>query len=282
MEDQLERSAVEYLLPPAFVPRLASQSYPEPTVAFPELTFFNGLGGFHQGGREYVIVLGADQWTPAPWSNIIANESEFGFQVTETGGGYTWSLNSRENRLTPWSNDTVSDPPGEIIYLRDEDTGTVWSTTPAPIREAEPYTIRHGQGYTVFEHTSHGISQELLLFVPLKGSVKISLLRLRNRTDRKRRLTITQFNELVLGFSRSSSAPYIITEIDPQTGRIFARNPFNNEFAGRVAYVATNENFSSETCDRKEFLGSNGSPAQPAALRRTQLAGRDGAGLDPC
>ncbi len=282
LEDQLERSALEEQLPPAFVPRLASQSYPEPTVALPELTFFNGLGGFHQGGREYVIVLGSDQWTPAPWSNIIANESEFGFQVSETGAGYTWSVNSRENRLTPWSNDAVSDPPGEIIYLRDEDSGSIWSTTPAPIREPEPYTIRHGQGYTVFEHTSHGISQELLVFAPLKGSVKISLLRLRNRTDRNRRLTITQYNELVLGFGRSNSAPYIITEIDPETGRIFARNPFNNEFAGRVAFVATNEKVSSATCDRKEFLGRNGSPARPAALGRTHLTGRDGAGLDSC
>ena len=282
LEDQLERNAVEEPVPPPFVARQPSQTYPEPTVALPDLTFFNGLGGFHQGGREYVVVLGADQWTPAPWANIIANESEFGFQVTETGAGYTWSVNSRENRLTPWSNDAVSDPPGEVIYLRDEDTGTVWSTTPAPIREAEPYTIRHGQGYSVFEHTSHGLSQELLVFAPLKGSVKISLLRLRNRTDRKRRLTITQYNELVLGFSRSNSAPYVITEIDPATGRIFARNPFNNEFAERVAFVATNESVSSATCDRKEFIGRNGSPARPAALRRTNLAGRDGAGLDPC
>lgn len=282
LEDQLERPTVEEPLPAAFVPRLPSQTYPEPTVALPELTFFNGLGGFHQGGREYVIVLGEDQWTPAPWANIIANESEFGFQVTETGAGYTWSVNSRENRLTPWSNDAVVDPPGEIIYLRDEDTGRVWSTTPAPIREAEPYTIRHGQGYTVFEHTSHGISQELLVFVPLTGSVKISLLRLRNRTERKRRLSVTLYNELVLGVSRTTSAPYVITEIDRELGRIFARNPFNNEFAGRVAFVATNERVSSATCDRKEFLGRNGTLSKPAALGRVGLAGRDGAGLDPC
>jgi cyclic beta-1,2-glucan synthetase len=282
LEDQLERGAIEDSLPPKFVPRLASQTYPEATVALPDLKFFNGLGGFGQGGREYVIALGADQWTPAPWANIIANESEFGFQVTETGAGYTWSVNSRENRLTPWSNDAISDPPGEIIYLRDEDSGTFWSTTPAPVREAEPYLIRHGQGYTVFEHTSHGITQELLVFAPLKGSVKISLLRLRNRSERKRRLTITNYNELVLGFSRSNSTPYVITEIDTANGRIFARNPFNNEFAERIAFVATNETVSSATCDRKEFLGRNGSPTRPAALRRTQLGGHDGAGLDPC
>jgi len=280
LEDQLERKPVEEELPRPFVPRLPSQIYPEPTVALPELVFFNGVGGFHQGGREYVIVLGAEQWTPAPWANIIANQNEFGFQVTETGGGYTWSANSRENRLTPWSNDAVSDPPGESIYLRDEDTGTVWSVTPLPIREAGTYTIRHGQGYTVFEHTSHGISQELLMFVPLDGPVKISLLRLRNRSDRKRRLSVTLYNELVLGFQRSASAPYVITEIVQSA--IFAHNPFNNEFADRVAFVATNEKVTSATCDRKEFLGRNGSPARPAALRRIKLADRDGAGLDPC
>ncbi|MGI8427666.1 MAG: GH36-type glycosyl hydrolase domain-containing protein [Actinomycetota bacterium] len=282
LEDQLERPQVEERLPEAFTPHLPSQTYPEPTVAPPELTFFNGLGGFHQGGREYVTLLGAEQWTPAPWSNIIANKSEFGFQVTETGAGYSWSVNSRENRLTPWSNDAVSDPPGEIVYLRDEDTGTVWSATPLPIRQTEPYIIRHGQGYSVFEHTSHGISQELLLFAPLEAPVKISLLRLRNRTDRKRKLTITLYNELVLGVQRTTSAPYVITEIDQPASTIFARNPFNNEFAGRVAFCATNERVSSATCDRKEFIGRNGTLDRPAALRRINLAGRDGAGLDPC
>ena len=240
-EDQIERPRVEEPLPAPFVPRLPSQTYPELTVPPPDLSFFNGLGGFHQGGREYVTLLGAEQWTPAPWSNVIGNSVEFGFQITETGGGCTWSLNSRENRLTPWSNDAVSDPPGEVVYLRDEDSGTVWSATPLPIREREPYIIRHGQGYSVFEHTSHGISQELLVFAPLDAPVKISLLRLRNRTGRKRRLSVTNYNELVLGVSRSSSAPYIITEIDQDASTIFAKNPFNNEFAERVAFVASSE-----------------------------------------
>ncbi len=282
LEDQLERPEVTETLPASFIPRLPSQTYPEPTVAPPELTFFNGLGGFHQGGREYVILLGAEQWTPAPWLNIVANKNDFGFQISETGAGFTWSVNSHENRLTPWSNDPVSDPPGEIVYLRDEDSGTVWSATPLPIRETEPYIIRHGQGYSVFEHTSHGISQELLLFVPLDSPVKISLLRLRNRSDRKRRLTVTLFNELVLGVQRHTSAPYVITEIDQAAKTIFASNPFNNEFAGHVAFTATNERVSSATCDRKEFIGRNGTLTRPAALRRLNLSGRDGAGLDPC
>jgi cyclic beta-1,2-glucan synthetase len=281
-EDQIERRRVSEPPPPPFVPRVPSQTYPELTVPPPDLSFFNGLGGFHQGGREYVTVLGTEQWTPAPWSNVIGNRVDFGFLITETGGGCTWSVNSRENRLTPWSNDVVSDPPGEVVYLRDEDSGTIWSATPLPIRERDPYIVRHGQGYSVFEHTSHGISQELLVFAPLDAPVKISLLRLRNRTARKRRITVTNYNELVLGVSRASSAPYIITEIDAHSSTIFAKNPFNTEFAERVAFAATNERMLSATCDRKEFIGRNSSLENPAALKRLGLAGRDGAGLDPC
>jgi len=281
-EEQIERPRVEEPLPPPFVPRLPSQTYPELIVPPPDLAFFNGLGGFHQGGREYVTLLGAEQWTPAPWSNVIGNAVDFGFQISETGGSCTWSLNSHENRLTPWSNDAISDPPGEAVYLRDEDSGTVWSVTPLPIREREPYIIRHGQGYSVFEHTSHGVSQELLVFAPLDAPVKISLLRLRNRTPRKRRFSVTNYNELVLGVARPSSAPYVITEIDQAASTIFAKNPFNNEFADRVAFASTSEQISSATCDRKEFLGRNSSVESPAALKRLSLAGRDGAGLDPC
>ncbi|HYE64262.1 MAG TPA: glucoamylase family protein [Pyrinomonadaceae bacterium] len=282
LEDQIVRRPVESEMPSPFIARWPSRIYPEPVVSTPELAFHNGLGGFGQGGREYVTVLGEGQWTPAPWLNVIANPQDFGFQVTETGAGYTWSVNSRENRLTSWSNDAVSDPPSEIIYLRDEDTGTMWTPTPLPVREATAYVIRHGQGYTVFEHTSHGISQELLMFVPVDAPVKISLLRLRNRTERRRRLSVTSYQELVLGVSREHSAPFLITEVDETTGAIFARNPYNNEFADRVAFVATSERERTLTCDRKEFVGRNGTLARPAALRRTHLSGHTGAGLDPC
>ncbi len=282
LEDQLTRRPVEEEMPPVFVPRTASQAYPEAIVEAPALSFFNGLGGFAHGGREYVSVLGEGQWSPAPWSNVIANTEDFGFLVTETGGGFTWSINSHENRLTTWSNDAVSDPPAEVIYIRDEESGDLWTPTPLPIREAQSYLVRHGQGYTVFEHASHGLSQELLVFAPLDAPVKVSLLRLRNRTDRRRKLTITSYNELTLGVSRESTASHIVTDLEESLGAIFARNSYNNEFAGRVAFVATSEQRFTMTCDRKEFIGRNGSLAKPAALTRAVLSGRDGAGLDPC
>ncbi|MEP6946098.1 MAG: glucoamylase family protein [Acidobacteriota bacterium] len=266
----------------AFVARTPQRSYPETANATPTLSFFNGLGGFSKVGNEYVTVLGEGQWTPAPWLNVIANDKAFGFQVSETGSGFTWSINSRENRLTPWSNDAVSDPPGEVIYLRDEESGSVWTPTPLPIRENEPYTIRHGHGYTIFEHLSHGIEQELKMFVPLDAPVKISILRLHNRTNVKRRLSVTNYNELVLGFDRSKTVPFVVTEADLENSSILAHNRYNNEFAGRIAFVASSPASNSLTCDRKEFLGRNGSLENPASLTRENLSGRSGAGLDPC
>ena len=275
-------SLADQLLPPDFVAMRPPRLYPQPVLSLPELTFINGLGGFHDDGREYMIMLGEGQWTPAPWTNVISNEHDFGFIVTESGGGYTWSANSRENRLTPWSNDAVSDPPGEIFYIRDEESGSIWTPTPLPIREVEPYVVCHGQGFTKFEHNSHGIAQELLQFVALNAPVKISVLRLRNVSDRSRRISVTNFNELVLGAHRELSAPYIVTKVNPSAGTVLAHNPSNNGFANRTAFVATRERVASMTCDRREFLGRNGSLDRPAALRRVGLGGWDGAGLDPC
>ena len=248
-----------------------------------ELEFFNGLGGFAEDGREYVTILGEGLRTPQPWINVIANPS-FGFLVSESGSGFTWSLNSHENQLTPWSNDPVTDPSGEVLYIRDDNSEEVWSPTALPIRDdPAPYVACHGQGYSRFHHGSHGILVELLQFVPPEDPIKISRLTLQNASGRSRRLSVTAYAEWVLGSSRSDSAPYIITEIDPETGALFARNAWGGEFGGRIAFVDLAGKQTSWTGDRTEFLGRNGTPERPQALEREgELSGKVGAGLDPC
>ncbi|GAB3368919.1 glucoamylase family protein [Azotobacter armeniacus] len=255
---------------------------PAPAALAEELEFFNGLGGFARDGREYVTVLEAGRTTPAPWINVIANPG-FGFQVSTEGSGYTWAENSRENQLTPWSNDPVSDPPGEALYVRDEMTGALWSATALPIRDDGTYIARHGHGYSRFEHQAHGIALELLHYVPLADPLRISRLTLRNLSGMPRRLSVTAYVEWVLGTLRGASGPFIATEIDEPTGALLARNPWSMTFPGRVAFADLGGRQTAWTADRTEFLGRNGGPTAPAALvGKHPLSGTTGAGLDPC
>jgi cyclic beta-1,2-glucan synthetase len=263
--------------------RAAASSEQRAVAPLPALEFFNGLGGFAAGGREYVTLLGQGQSTPAPWINVIANPA-FGFQVATEGGGFTWSVNSRENQLTPWSNDPVSDRPGEVFYLRDDDTGELWCPTALPIREDDtPYVARHGWGYSRFEHAGHGIAAELVQYVPLDDPIKISRLTLRNTSGRVRHLSVTAYVEWVLGASRSASAAFVTTEIDTATSAMFARNRWNTAFGSRVAFADLRGRQTDWTGDRREFIGRNGTLENPAALAdATPLSNTVGAGLDPC
>jgi len=255
---------------------------PEAPPVMPSLEFFNGFGGFADDGREYVTILRDGQCTPAPWINVIANP-EFGFQVSAEGAGYTWARNSRDHQLTPWSNDPSGDRAGEVIYLRDEDSGEIWGPTASPIRHPRAtYVARHGQGYSLFEHTERGIALELLQFVPLESPIKVSRLKIRNLSARTRQLSVTAYVEWVLGASRSASAPFISTEIDVVSGAMFARNLWSGS-GSPVAFVDLGGRQTSWTGDRREFLGRNGTLVWPAAMAGpVPLSQRVGAGLDPC
>jgi len=246
-----------------------------------DLRFFNGLGGFTPDGREYVITTTDRQVTPAPWVNVLANPY-FGTVISESGLAYTWSENAHEFRLTPWGNDPVSDASGEAFYLRDEETGHFWSPMPLPSRGALPYACRHGFGYSVFEHTEDGISSEVWVYVAQDVPIKFTVLKVRNVSGRSRRLSATGYLEWVLGDLRSKSAMHVITEVDLNSGALFARNPYNTEFSDRVAFFKVDAAIRTLSGDRTEFLGRNGTLRSPAAMSRLRLSGKVGAGLDPC
>jgi len=246
-----------------------------------ERIFNNGLGGFTPDGHEYVITLEPGQATPAPWVNVIASP-HIGTVVSESGGAYTWVENAHEFRLTSWHNDPLSDTSGEALYIRDDDTGAFWSPTPLPARGKSGYVCRHGFGYSVFEHLEAGISSELHTYVAMDAPVKFLVVKLRNQSNRPRSLSLTAFWELVMGEWRHANMMHIVTETDAASGALFARNAYGRECAGRVVFAHVSGRERSVSGNRTEFIGRNGTLANPAAMRRKRLSGKTGAGLDPC
>ncbi|MDD2851968.1 MAG: glycosyl transferase, partial [Desulfuromonadaceae bacterium] len=272
--EQLEKLVRKRALPETSAP-----------LPFMELHYFNSLGGFTPDGREYAIYLGPDVNTPSPWVNVMANPM-FGTLVSETGAGFTWFGNSQRNRLTGWSNDPVLDPVSEALYIRDEESGIYWSPTAAPIREDTAYRSRHGAGYSVFEHNSNGIGQELTVCVPVDQSggkpVKLQILKLTNASSRRRRLSVTYYVELTLGENRETSQTHVITNWDDEAEALLARNHYHPEYGERVTFVATTPRAASFGGDRSAFIGRNRSLANPEAMELIRLSQRVGAGLDPC
>jgi cyclic beta-1,2-glucan synthetase len=269
---------------PGFEPVAAHDDFvaTEPPLARPtDLQFDNGLGGFSADGSEYQIYLRPGETTPAPWINVIANP-DFGFLASEVGGGYSWALNSGENRLTTWRNDPVTDLPAEALYLRDEETAMVWSPMPQPAPAPAPYLVRHGAGYTLYEHNSYHLRQQVTLFAAIDAPVKIVKVRLTNAGDRPRRITVTYYAEWVLGVNREQSQQTIVPEYEESVQALLAHNAYNSEFGERVAFVAAGKELHGLTADRSEFLGRLGTMARPAALHRIGLASRIEAGVDPC
>jgi cyclic beta-1,2-glucan synthetase len=283
LAEQITRRGHVEVTVPRLRPTRTRRAEPMPSAALPrhDLVFFNGLGGFTPDGREYVITTVRGHVTPAPWVNVLANPN-FGTVISESGQAYTWSENAHEFRLTPWHNDPVSDASGEALYLRDEERGHFWSPTPLPSRGATPYISRHGFGYSVFEHTERGIRSELWVYVALDAPIKFMVLKVRNESGRSRKLSATGYVEWVLGDLRPKSVMHVVTEMDSKSGAVFARNPYNTEFAGRVAFFDVDETTRTISGDRTEFIGRNGTLRSPAAMTRLGLSGKVGAGLDPC
>ncbi len=277
LDVQLRRPLLPSVTPPKIRMKPAVPIESGPPAASDPLVFFNGFGGFTKDGREFHV----SARPPAPWSNVIANE-RFGFIATDSGLGVTWSENSYHNRLTPWSNDPIVDPPSEVVYLRDDKSGEFWTATPSPAAGAVEHVARFGQGYATYTHHHRGLDVALTAFVPESDPIKILRLTIRNGTPVARELSAFYYVDWCLSDTRSRSAANIVTSVDTACGALFARNAFRERFGGRVAFIDAVEGKRSLTGDRSSFIGRNGTLSDPLAMEFAHLPGRVGAALDPC
>jgi cyclic beta-1,2-glucan synthetase len=288
LRTQLDRPHLVDPLVPVFAPTMAengkTSDAPGVDAELPALTLSNGLGGFADEGRTYALALNGADETPMPWANVIANP-RFGTLITASGSAHTWSVNSRENRLTPFANDPTSDPTAEAMFVRDDDSGAFWSPAPGPVVRTAGggrIVVRHTAGLTRFTRSTHGIGHALDIFVDPDDPVKFSLLTLANDSGRVRTLSVFAYSEWVLGPPRDGQQDHVVTERDAATGAVFARNAYNQDWAQRVAFSYAGETPLSVTGDRRSFIGRNGTLSQPLAMRQAILSEQLGGALDPC
>ena len=281
LEEQVNKRGKIKTLMPQFTPQKFYSSVSTSVQPRNDLVFFNDFGGFTKDGREYVITTDNKKSTPLPWVNVIANPN-FGTVISESGQAYTWMENAHEFRLTPWNNDPVSDCSGEVFYLRDEESGHFWTPMPSHAKGKNPYITRHGFGYSVFEYSEDNIESEVKVYVDMEASVKFIVLKIKNQSERTRKLSVTGYMEWVLGDLRSKSMMHLVTDFDLESGGIFITNPYSAEFSNCVAFFDTDDISRTFTTDRNEFIGRNGTLANPDAMNRAKLSGKIGAGLDAC
>lgn len=282
LSEQVNKHHLDRILPPLLEPEPFIAQRIQRVMTLPDnLQFFNSIGGFTPDGKEYKILTDKKETTPAPWVNVIANPN-FGTVMSESGSAYTWAVNAHEYRLTPWSDDPVSDIGGEAYYLRDEETGHFWSPSPFPSRGITPYIITHGFGYTNFEHIEQGVYSEMRVFVDKALPIKFIVLKIKNRSGRERKFSATGYLEIILGDTRTKTNMHILSEHDTVNEALLFKNRYNSAFAERVTFFKVEGPNLSYTADRSEFIGRNRTLEDPQALYRKKLSGRVGAGMDSC
>jgi cellobiose phosphorylase len=283
LAEQIARHHPEKILPPLLELKPISPYSDNLPLTLPDdLLFFNGTGGFTPDGKEYKIKINKNETTPAPWVNVVANPY-FGSVLSESGSAYTWAINAHEYRITPLSNDPVSDIGGEAFYLRDEETGDFWSASPFPASGESPYITTHGFGYTKYQHIEKGVHSKMKIFVDQEWPIKFLVFKVKNRSGRARKLSATGFLEMILGNVRSKTNMHILAEFDNESEALLFRNRYNPAFAERVSFFKVNGGSNlSFTTDRAEFIGRNRNLVNPQALNRKRLSGRVSSGMDTC
>jgi cyclic beta-1,2-glucan synthetase len=245
---------------------------PQPLVAPNTLSFFNGIGGFSNDGREYWIFKGPGIFPSLPWVNVIANE-KMGTVMSDKGSSYTWFENAHEFRITPWFNDFVEDPSGELLYLRDDVTGEVWSPLPYSRSSINrSFLVKHGFGYTCIESSWNGVDATVTIFIAPHSAMKVIFLELRNATQQTRSISATYFAQLTMGEHCFQNQNQILTGAESASGFLYARNLNSVDFPDCISYLMTNETITSYSCDSEYFFGTARNLESPGALLKKTFA----------
>jgi cyclic beta-1,2-glucan synthetase len=236
-------------------------------------------GGFDAESGEFRFEVDLNRRTPKPWVNVIGNAS-FGFQVSESGTGFTWASNSRMHQVTPWSNDPVQDPAFEHYLLQDLDTRELLPLTPAGRGgSAARHRVRHGQGYTVFECLHRGMVLETTFFADRDERMKLVHVKVRNEGVGARRLRALAMVEWQLGAARGERRTVHSWKPDDLPAVFGQQRESSAGFGGNTAFLMLDgvQGVTDWTCDRSEFFAGRGVVELPDDLFQ-----RAGSGLDAC
>ncbi len=266
----------------AFIGLISQQKPSSFPINGEDLKYWNGYGGFNQY-NHYVIRLHGRTTTPRPWINVIANH-KFGFHVSAEGAIFTWVNNSRDYKLTPWTNDPTSNRPGEALYLVDRQSLKRFSPVSAvECDENVVYEACHGFGFSTFKSTHSEIALELTHTLDPEKPVRFSRLTLTNEGKKPRSLRLYNYVEWVLGNTRTKYVPFIISSYEDKRGVHFIQNPYHIEKFQQVTFLSASEMPTSTTTDRAEFIGATGTVTHPTAIRKAgALSNTIEAGCDPC
>lgn len=244
------------------------------------LKYYNEFGGFSEDGKEYIIKMTKNTKPPVVWSHVLANPN-FGTVITNNNSGYTWYKNSRINRISNWSNETILDTPSEIIYIKDEDYGNVWSLCPNINQDDEEYYMTFGFGYSKFTTMRMGLLQEQVTFIPTQDNVKVSIIKLKNTLSEKKELKLVYYIKPVLGEDELKTNGYITIDYDQNSNIIYAKNLYTQDVKDQKCYISSSEKIKSFTGNRKKFIG-NGTLSNPEALKEYNLGNENALGDIAC
>lgn len=245
---------------------------------YSNLKYYNDFGGFTNDGHEYKLKINNQNKLPIVWSNILANK-HFGTIITQNMGGFTWSNNSRLNRISAWENSPITDIPSEIIYLKDKQTGQYWNLSENLSNSPQEYYLTYGFGYVNLKTIKNKIIHELETFVAKENNIKINILKLKNNSGEKKQLKLLYYIKPVLGEDEIQSNGYI--NVKMENNLITAQNLYTDNFKGNVVYIGSNHCIKSFTGSKDEFVG-NRSIDNPKAIDSEYLSMKSGLGENSC